>query len=383
MQDIILRIRELMKYYDLNISETAEKLGISQPNLSAMLSGKRPIGGNVINKFIISFGINKEWIEYGKGEMYDVSARQIGLRMFMIRNQRKWTSQETADLLKLPLSEYQGFESGKKIPDKQIVEDFIFISNANPAWIYTGRGAKFQDDYDTYIQEQETDKTDHKKVISRIEALMESANMSLSDLAIKCKLSHSTLVDFFNSKKKPDDKNLIEIIASSIGANKNWILTGLGSPFENDSPLVDDCAKTFDSIFGSSPKSETRPRIPYTAAAGSLTNAMEGVTASQCERMPRITIFPDYDFTIILKGDSMEPKYEGGDEVACKRIDNTSFIQWGKPHVLDTAQGIIIKRIYENGDKIRCVSYNPEYPDFSIDKNEIYSISLVVGLVRL
>lgn len=128
---------------------------------------------------------------------------------------------------------------------------------------------------------------------------------------------------------------------------------------------------------------ETRPRIPYTAAAGSLTNAMEGVTASQCERMPRITIFPDYDFTIIIKGDSMEPKYEGGDEVACKRIDNTSFIQWGKPHVLDTAQGIIIKRIYENGDKIRCVSYNPEYPDFSIDKSEIYSMSLVVGLVRL
>ena len=117
MQDIILRIRELMKYYELNISETAEKLGISQPNLSAMLSGKRPIGGNIINKFIISFGINKDWLESGKGEMYDLSTRQIGLRMFMIRNQRKWTSQETADLLKLPVSEYQGIESGKTIPD--------------------------------------------------------------------------------------------------------------------------------------------------------------------------------------------------------------------------------------------------------------------------
>lgn len=130
-------------------------------------------------------------------------------------------------------------------------------------------------------------------------------------------------------------------------------------------------------------KIETRPRIPYTAAAGSLTSAVEGITSDQCEHIPRINIFPEYDFTIIIKGDSMEPKYEGGDEVACKRIDSTSFIQWGKVHVLDTAQGILIKRTYEDGDKIRCVSYNPEYPDFSIDKSEIYSMSLVVGLVRL
>lgn len=128
---------------------------------------------------------------------------------------------------------------------------------------------------------------------------------------------------------------------------------------------------------------QTRPRIPYTAAAGSLTSAVEGITSDQCEHIPRINIFPEYDFTIIIKGDSMEPKYEGGDEVACKRIDSTSFIQWGKVHVLDTAQGILIKRTYEDGEKIRCVSYNPEYPDFSIDKDEIYSMSLVVGLVRL
>lgn len=127
----------------------------------------------------------------------------------------------------------------------------------------------------------------------------------------------------------------------------------------------------------------TKPRIPYTAAAGSITSAVEGVTESQCEQIPVIPTFPNYDFTIVIKGDSMEPKYEGGDEVACKRVDGTSFIQWGKVHVLDTAQGIVIKRIYEDGDKIKCVSYNPEYPPFSIDKSEIYSISLVVGLLRI
>lgn len=146
--------------------------------------------------------------------------------------------------------------------------------------------------------------------------------------------------------------------------------------------IPEEARKLAQTILAASTK-ETRPRIPYTAAAGSLTSAVEGVMAEQCEQIPRIVAFPDYDFTIIIKGNSMEPKYEGGDEVACKRVDSTTFIQWGKVHVMDTSQGIVIKRVYEDGDKIRCVSYNPEYPDFSICKDEIYSMSLVVGLLRM
>ena len=150
---------------------------------------------------------------------------------------------------------------------------------------------------------------------------------------------------------------------------------------ELEKSLHPNAAKYLTEKLGKS--TELRPRIPYTAAAGALTNMMEGITPDQCEQIPRILSFPNYDFTIIIKGNSMEPKYEGGDEVACKRVDDTSFIQWGKVHVLDTTQGIIIKRVYEDGEKIRCVSYNPEYPDFSIRKDEIYSMSLVVGLLRM
>lgn len=158
--------------------------------------------------------------------------------------------------------------------------------------------------------------------------------------------------------------------------NLDWLITGKGEMLKSTAenkpmPVIND------------KPTETRPRIPYTASAGCLTSAVEGVTPDQCEQIPRIVAFPNYDFTIIIKGNSMEPKYEGGDEVACKRVDSTTFIQWGKVHVMDTSQGIVIKRVYEDGDKIRCVSYNPEYPDFSISKDEIYSMSLVVGLLRM
>lgn len=171
--------------------------------------------------------------------------------------------------------------------------------------------------------------------------------------------------------------SLEKILLACDDLNPEWLITGKGEMLKSNKT-----SSLISSAQLQNPTS-TKPRIPYTASAGYITNAVEGITEAQCEQIPIIPAFPNYDFTIIIKGDSMEPKYEGGDEVACKRVDGTSFIQWGKVHVLDTAQGIVIKRIYEDGDKIKCVSYNPEYPPFSIDKSEIYSISLVVGLLRI
>lgn len=130
-------------------------------------------------------------------------------------------------------------------------------------------------------------------------------------------------------------------------------------------------------------KIETRPRVPLTAAAGSLSGDSIGVVLEQCEQMPLIHQIPSYDFTMFIKGDSMSPRFESGDEIACRHIDQSRFIQWGKVHVLDTTQGFVIKRVYEDGDKIRCVSYNPEYADFSIPKEDILSMSLVVGVVSI
>lgn len=150
--------------------------------------------------------------------------------------------------------------------------------------------------------------------------------------------------------------------------NANYILTGKGEMFQEE--RLDVSIKTL-------------PRIPHDAAAGSLTDAVDGVTELECERLPVVAAFPRYDFTIRVTGRSMEPMYFSGDEVACLRVNEARFLQWGRVHVLDTTQGIVIKRIYENGDAIRCVSFNPEFPDFCIPKEDIRSFNLVVGALRL
>lgn len=209
---------------------------------------------------------------------------------------------------------------------------------------------------------------------NRIYEYLRIVKMTPAEFERNTGLSNGYLRNIKNSIGVDKISNIVSVYPD---LNIEWLITGNGEMLKsNHTSSTTSSAQVQISA-------NTKPRIPYTAAAGSITNAVEGVTESQCEQVPIVLSFPNYDFTIIIKGDSMEPKYEGGDEVACKRVDGTSFIQWGKVHVLDTAQGIVIKRIYEDGDKIKCVSYNPEYPPFSIDKSEIYSISLVVGLLRI
>lgn len=85
MNDIIQRIRDLMTYKGLNISDTAKLVGISQPNLSSILAGKRPIGDNVLNKFVLAFKVNKKWLLSGDGDMLqqaDITSLDVSKTQF-------------------------------------------------------------------------------------------------------------------------------------------------------------------------------------------------------------------------------------------------------------------------------------------------------------
>lgn len=146
--------------------------------------------------------------------------------------------------------------------------------------------------------------------------------------------------------------------------------------------LGDEVLELIDAPGTSPPSDDTRPRVDQYAAGGG-NEILDGVTLAQCEQVPVVPLFPRYDFTMRITGESMLPYLHPGDEVACLRINEPTFLQWGRIHVLSTTQGIIIKKIFDADGGIRCVSFNPDYPDFTIPKQEIYSYNLVVGLIRL
>ena len=128
------------------------------------------------------------------------------------------------------------------------------------------------------------------------------------------------------------------------------------------------------------------PLIPIEAMAGYNGYDMQGVRLEDCARYT-IPEFAELraDFMIRVSGSSMYPKYSSGDLLACRKIQDITFFQWGKVYVLDSNQGAMVKRLFpsdENPDKIVCKSDNPNYPPFELSRTDIRSVSLVLGAIR-
>ena len=118
--------------------------------------------------------------------------------------------------------------------------------------------------------------------------------------------------------------------------------------------------------------------------AGFGTGEMQ-ILEYECERYI-IPMFHEAEFLIQVKGSSMIPKYNSGDLVACKKLLlNDCFFQWHKVYVLSTDQGALIKRIEpaDEDDYITLVSDNEKYKPFKLHKSKIYSIAIVIGVIRL
>jgi phage repressor protein C with HTH and peptisase S24 domain len=133
------------------------------------------------------------------------------------------------------------------------------------------------------------------------------------------------------------------------------------------------------------PNNDGIPLISVGAAAGVLSGEDVQVLEYECERFI-VPTFKDAEFLMPVKGSSMLPKYNSGDIVACKRIHELLFFQWNKIYVLDTSQGVLIKRIHEdkeNPDNVVLVSDNEKYQPFVIPKSDIRGIAIVIGVIRL
>lgn len=129
------------------------------------------------------------------------------------------------------------------------------------------------------------------------------------------------------------------------------------------------------------------PMIPVEAMAG-LGDLPVSITSDDIKEKYVVPEFTDLkvDFLIRVKGSSMYPKYNSGDIIACKMINESSFIQWNRVHVVHTnTQGALVKRLQKHPDPklITLASDNPNYPPFEVPRTEITNIALVYGVIRL
>ena len=183
-------------------------------------------------------------------------------------------------------------------------------------------------------------------------------------------------------KTRNVSKNLLDKVCIAFPElNRIWLLTGEGSMLRNNN------SENNETYENNETNDHTLPLIPIAAVAGFNGLDIPGIPIAQC---PQYSI-PDFieqkaEYLIRVSGSSMYPKYSSGDILACRRIQEITFIQWGKIYVIDSQQGAMVKRLFEipdNPEHILCQSDNPKYPPFKLPKSEIRSLSIVVGVIRM
>lgn len=209
----------------------------------------------------------------------------------------------------------------------------------------------------------------------RIEYIIKELNINAKTLSEALGYDRPQIIyDILKSKTKSISENLsIKISSVYPQFNRAWILTGEGDIWQETA--------------SSTPSSATECIPLYEGVAvggkGGFDFALQDIKAYY--NVPKFH-GKRVDFMIEVSGSSMMPKYNSGDVVACSVINEATFIQWNKVHVIATReQGILIKRVLPAEDEgmLRLVSDNKDYPPFDVPRSEICGLALVAGVIRL
>lgn len=216
-------------------------------------------------------------------------------------------------------------------------------------------------------------------IIDRIMQLIDFKGINKSKFYKETGLSNG----FLDKVKDIGASKIEDILKTYPEISPEWLLTGKGEMLKKEVVKVEEPSEKYLRH-----NKKGFPVIPIEAMAG-FANGDGQVMEYDVIKGYQI---PELEgkgvkYLIRVSGSSMYPKYSNGDLLACKPLKDRTFFQWGKPYVLDTEQGAIVKRLFpcrEDDDCLECHSDNKEhYPPFKIPKNSIRTLAIVVGVIRL
>lgn len=214
-------------------------------------------------------------------------------------------------------------------------------------------------------------------VKDRLKAFCESKKINIAEFERLSGLSNG----YVNSISVSIGNRGLEKISTAFPElNMVWLKMGEGSMLKNNTYKTTEDTQLHTA---QEPEEKYLRLIPVDAMAGEAngdTQIMEYETQKFL-----VPTFRDADFLIPVRGNSMWPKYNSGDLVACKRLSDYNFFQWNKVYVLDTCQGALVKRIKKSSIEghILCVSENPSYEPFDLNIQDIRALAIVIGVIRL
>ena len=224
-------------------------------------------------------------------------------------------------------------------------------------------------------------------VLERIKEYIDSKGITIAAFERSIGMSNASFGKSLKNKGAIGSDKIENILLTYSDLSPEWLLTGTGNMFKSDTDKSTEAYKVSVEPTKLSNKRKGIPLIPIDAVAGFPAADNDGVYMEDCEHYS----IPEFEakganFLIRVSGDSMMPLYNNGDIIACRKISDILFFQWGSIYVLDTSQGALVKRVEEaedDADSILCISENPRFKPFHLPKSDIRSLSTIIGLVRL
>lgn len=177
-------------------------------------------------------------------------------------------------------------------------------------------------------------------------------------------------------RKGYGSEKLNNVLTAFPELNREWLLYGEGDMLSSTSnaqpqPSVKNERVADDEAY-------KVPLVPVSALAGSLNDFSLSVKRDDCETV--ISPIKDIDMAIKISGDSMEPEYPSDSQVFVKKINERAFLEWGRVYVLNTCNGIVIKRLMPTNDPntVLCESINPKYPPFEVNLENVNGVYRVI-----
>ena len=218
--------------------------------------------------------------------------------------------------------------------------------------------------------ERLTQAIDYLKKTGKAKTLDDIANViqrSKTNISSAANGNHRYLTDKFLSHFNMCYDNMF---------NLKWLMTGEGDMLSSTSSAKPQQSKKAERV--TDDEAYKVPLVPISALAGSLNDFSLSVKRDDCETV--ISPIKDIDMAIKISGDSMEPEYPADSQVFVKKINERAFLEWGRVYVLNTCNGIVIKRLMPTDDPntVLCESINPKYPPFEVNLENVNGVYRVI-----
>ncbi len=233
----------------------------------------------------------------------------------------------------------------------------------------------------------------------KLQYLRKLNNLKQEQLAEKLGVQRNTVSYYESNKTEPNfsallkisqlfDVNINDLISENVYLNDDFNKNKSVYPYSVPNGVPN--SENYSIVNESNTPFNEEIKIPLVnaTAIGGWGGGSFSILQSEVQEHYTIPIFKHQkvDFLIPVKGQSMEPNYRSGDLAACTVINEKTFIQWGKTHIIATkSQGILLKRVFQSEDQnhLTLHSDNPQYPPFKIPVTEVEGMAIVVGSIRI